>query len=71
MLTKISELHSLAKKSKKKTIALAAAQDENALEAVVNAQKEGIIDAILVGDEEKIKSITKTLRLFNHVLPFK
>ena len=62
MLTKISELHSLAKKSKKKTIALAAAQDENALEAVVNAQKEGIIDAILVGDEEKIKSITTNLK---------
>jgi len=57
MLTSFSQLHELAKKSSRKKIVLAAAQDENALEAVSNAYKAGIIDAILVGNEEKIKAI--------------
>ena len=57
MLTKISQLHELAKKSEKKKLVLAAAHDDNALEAVYNAFKAGIIDVILVGNAEKIKAI--------------
>ncbi|MFA6922859.1 MAG: bifunctional enoyl-CoA hydratase/phosphate acetyltransferase [Bacteroidales bacterium] len=63
MLNKISEIHALAKKSKKKTIALAAAHDEHALMAVVKAREAGIIDAILVGDEVKIKQIAAENKL--------
>ncbi len=57
MLTKISQLHELAKKSEKKKLVLAAAHDDNALEAVYNAFKAGIIEAVLIGNAEKIKAI--------------
>ena len=57
MLTKISQLHDLATKTSKKKLVLAAAHDDNAMEAVYNAYKAGIIDAVLIGDEDKIKAI--------------
>lgn len=41
----------------KKKVAVAVAQDEPVLEAVRAARRQGIADAILVGDEEKIKEI--------------
>ena len=59
MLSSISKLHDIAKKSKKKKLVLAAAHDENALEAVNTAYETGIVDAILVGNEQKIKAIAK------------
>ena len=39
----------------KKKIAVAAAEDDNVLEAIKIAKDEGIADSILVGDEKKIK----------------
>ena len=57
MLTTISQLHALATKSSMKKLVLAAAEDDNALEAVSNAFKAGIIEAILVGNENKIRAI--------------
>ena len=44
-----------------KKIAVAAAQDSAVLEAVKAAKEQGIADAILVGDEAKIKSIATEL----------
>ncbi|MGL5439436.1 MAG: phosphate butyryltransferase [Filifactoraceae bacterium] len=44
-----------------KTIAVACAQDEEVILAVDNAKKLGIINAILVGDEEKSKYIMEEL----------
>ena len=43
----------------KKRIVLACAHDEHSLEAVNEAVKEGIVEAVLVGKEEKIKAIIK------------
>jgi len=45
----------------KKTVALVSAEDEHALEAVLNAEREGIVKPILVGDEAKIREILKEL----------
>ncbi len=45
----------------KKTVAVAAAQDSAVLEAVREAKKRGIADAILVGDEPKIREIAASL----------
>lgn len=45
-----------------KTIALACAQDDNALEALVNAKRKGIIKGILIGDTEKIKALLKGMK---------
>ena len=45
----------------KKTIALANAQDDVALEALVHAKKTGIVDAILIGDTKKIKSLLEAM----------
>lgn len=41
----------------KKKVAVAAAHDEHALEAVFEAASEGLIEPILVGNKEKIKAI--------------
>ena len=51
------EIVSKVKECGKKTVAVAAAQDEAVLEAVKEAKKQGIADAVLVGDESKIREI--------------
>lgn len=45
----------------KKTVSVAVAQDDAVLEAVKAAKERGIADAILVGDEKKIREIAATL----------
>ncbi|MBI9038942.1 MAG: bifunctional enoyl-CoA hydratase/phosphate acetyltransferase [Bacteroidales bacterium] len=57
MLKRMSDLYGLLNKTEKKTVALAAAQDEVALQAITEAVEKGFVDAILVGNEEKIKRI--------------
>lgn len=57
MLSSLVQLHDMAKKTNKKKLALAAAHDDNALEAVYNACNAGIVEAILVGNEIKIREI--------------
>jgi len=46
-----------AKTRKKMTLSIAAAQDAEVLQAVESARSMGLIDGILVGDQEKIKSL--------------
>ena len=46
-----------------KKVAVAAAQDSAVLEAVTEAKKRGIADAVLVGDEAKIKEIAASMNL--------
>ncbi|MBW6497844.1 MAG: bifunctional enoyl-CoA hydratase/phosphate acetyltransferase [Bacteroidales bacterium] len=57
MLKKLSELQDMAHAHATKRLVLAAAHDENALEAVVNASKKGIVEAIMVGNKAKIEEI--------------
>ncbi len=57
MLKRMSDLYGLVNKSEKKTVALAAAHDELALQAITHAVERGFVDAILVGNEEKIKRV--------------
>lgn len=59
MIRRLGELFDLAKSKERKTISVAAAQDKDVLEAVTEAVRMGIVHAILVGDEEKIRSIAK------------
>lgn len=59
MVKSLGELFDLAKAKEKKTISVAAAHDKDVLSAVTEAVKMGIVHAILVGDEEKIKSIAE------------
>ena len=49
----------LAKLKGKKTVSVACAQDKEVLLAVVSAMKEGIVDAILVGNKDEIEKIAK------------
>lgn len=46
-----------------KKVAVAAAQDSAVLEAVREAKRRGIADAVLVGDEAKIREIAATLEM--------
>ena len=50
-----------AKAQGMKTVVVAVAQDEPVLEAVRDAKKNGIANAILVGDKEKIIFIAKNI----------
>ena len=47
----------------RKTVAVAVAEDEPVLEAVKAAKEKGIADAILVGDEAKIKEIAAGMNM--------
>lgn len=57
MVKQLSQLIELAKAKDSVTVAVAQAADKEVLEAVVNAQKEGIAKALLTGDVAKISSI--------------
>ena len=59
MITHLSELAGMAKKKARKTIAVAAAHDREVLQAVVQAYRQGIADAILTGEEEKIRELLR------------
>lgn len=63
ILTKLSDFDKLALKKGKKKVAVAVAHDEHCLEAVCAVMKKGIIDAILIGSEKKIKEIAAKLHL--------
>ncbi|WP_315110847.1 bifunctional enoyl-CoA hydratase/phosphate acetyltransferase [Clostridium intestinale] len=45
----------------KKKVAVVAAEDEHALESVFKARNEGIVEPILIGNEEKIREISNKL----------
>lgn len=56
MIKSFDELMEYAKKRGPKKVALACAEDIDALKAIDEAEKTGIVEAILVGNEEKIKA---------------
>ncbi|MGQ9856236.1 MAG: bifunctional enoyl-CoA hydratase/phosphate acetyltransferase [Fervidobacterium sp.] len=58
-MRKLSELLDKAKANGKKVVAVAAADDEVVLKAVDMAYNEGIVDAILFGNKEKIEKAAK------------
>lgn len=62
-LTKLSDLYTLAKKAKKKKLAVAVAHDEHVLGAICAVDKMGLVEAILIGHELKIKALAKKLKL--------
>lgn len=59
MIKSLEDLIELAKNKNKKTLSVAVAQDKEVLEAVLKGVSIGIINAILVGDKEKIEQICK------------
>ncbi|MCD4725072.1 MAG: bifunctional enoyl-CoA hydratase/phosphate acetyltransferase [Bacteroidales bacterium] len=63
MLENLSELREIVKKAPKKKLVVAAAHDEHSLGAIVSATKMKIVDAMLVGDKEKIYRIGDKLEL--------
>lgn len=48
---------SIAKESRKKNVAVVAAQDLDVIGAVIQSYNDGIVEPILIGDSEKIKKI--------------
>ncbi|MDQ1265283.1 MAG: Phosphate butyryltransferase [Bacteroidota bacterium] len=51
----------IAKQKSKKKIAVAAAEDEQVLQAVAEAEKSGIVEPILVGNYSKIKELASSI----------
>ncbi len=60
MIKKFQDILRIAKEQGPKIVALACAQDDDALKAVHQAFENGIVKAILIGDGEKINEICKT-----------
>lgn len=60
MVKNFEELIEMAKLQPKMTLSVAVAQDDEVLIAIDAAKKLGIIDAILVGDKEKIEDIANS-----------
>jgi len=64
VLTKLSDLDELARRSpRKKKVVVAAAQDAHLLGAITTVVKKGLVEAILVGSTEKINAIAEKLKL--------
>lgn len=63
MIKNLEELLKLAKTKEKKRLSVALAQDKDVLMAVKSAMEEGIVDPILIGDQEKIEEISKEIGL--------
>lgn len=63
MIKSFDEVLKIAKERGPKTLSIACAQDEDVLLAVENARKQGIVNAILVGDKEKIEEIAATINM--------
>ena len=61
--THFTKIFSEVKKISMKKLSVAAAEDSNVLEAVNIARERGIADAVLVGNEEKIRKIAKELNI--------
>lgn len=61
MINHIADIVKEAKNTQKGVIAVAAAHDEDVLKAVCAAHEAGMVDAILVGDTEKIAAILTSL----------
>ena len=63
MSANFEELISKVKEYGKKKVSVAVAEDAPILEAVEEARKQGFADAILVGDEAKIREIAAGLNI--------
>jgi len=61
MSKSFDDLLSKVRQCSKKTLSVACAQDEAVLEAVSEAHSLGIVDAVLVGDEAKIRDLCSRL----------
>ncbi len=59
MIRSFDELLKVVKNQPKKTIAVAMAEEEDALLAIAHAYEQGIADAVLVGSKIKIKELCK------------
>ena len=57
MIKNFEDVLKIAKERGPKTVAVACAQDNDIMKAIDNANKNGIVEAILVGDKEKIEEI--------------
>lgn len=63
MIKSFDEVLKVAKERGPKKLSVACAQDEDVLLAVENARKAGIVEAILVGDQEAIADIANQLNI--------
>lgn len=54
----IERATAIAKEGRKKTVAVAAAQDADVLDAVSQAQADGFVDGVLIGDAETIRKLS-------------
>ncbi len=63
MVKNFDEVLKKVKSLETKTVAVAVAQDEPVLQAIMEAKNQGIANAILVGDENKIKEVAASINM--------
>lgn len=61
MIKKLDDIVQKVKSVSKMRLAVAAAEDEDVMQAIFDAKKEGIIEPILVGELDKIREIANSL----------
>ncbi|MGU9539038.1 phosphate butyryltransferase [Clostridium tepidum] len=61
MIKSFDEILQKAKSQEKRTISVAVAQDKHVLEATKDAKEQGLVNAILVGNAEKIQEIANEI----------
>ena len=59
MIQKLSEIPKVVKGRSRMTVAVASGEDENTIQAVSRAVTEGLIQAVLIGDQDKIHTLLK------------
>ncbi len=59
IVRKLKDLEELVRGREKKTLAVARGQDPNTIEAVARAVQEGFVNAIMVGEREKIEALAR------------
>lgn len=63
MIKSFDQLVEKVKSSKKRTISVAFAQDQDVLLAIKYAREQGLADAILIGDEKQIRGLSEKIGL--------
>jgi phosphate butyryltransferase len=59
MITRLAEIFAKIDRERKTRLVVAAAHDPHVLDAVTAAHREGVIDALLIGDEKKLEAISE------------
>ena len=63
MITKLGELFAAVLQRPKRTLVVVSANDEHSVEAACSAVQNGLVNAVLIGDQDRIQDICRSLKM--------